>query len=222
MKGERTRLRFVDSSDLKASTVDFDELDVETAAGDALGNVEGFLVDVEARRPYYLVVDSGGWFKSRLFLVPIGHARLHQDDGTVVVDVPRATIEAFPEYDEERFPELSDEEMRRFEERTASACCPTAAADALAGRSTVRSHYDRPEWWQDRLYAWPSSERAVTTADSSPHYGGRAQPGDVIGIETGGEQTALGDDAEDENERREAAERQNAQRAREKLPAGKR
>jgi hypothetical protein len=35
---------------------------------------------------------------------------------------------------------------------------------------------------------------------------GRAQPGDVIGIETGGEETHIGEDREDEDERREDAE----------------
>jgi hypothetical protein len=43
--------------------------------------------------------------------------------------------------------------------------------------------------------------------DVSPHHGGRAQPGDVLGIETGGETTAIGDTSEDENERRRKAEK---------------
>jgi hypothetical protein len=50
-------------------------------------------------------------------------------------------------------------------------------------------------------------ERAKASAgEVSPHYGGRAQPGDVLGIETGGETTGIGDTAEDENARRRAAE----------------
>jgi hypothetical protein len=43
--------------------------------------------------------------------------------------------------------------------------------------------------------------------DVSPHLGGRAQPGDVLGIETGGETTEIGDTAEDENERRRRGEK---------------
>jgi hypothetical protein len=43
--------------------------------------------------------------------------------------------------------------------------------------------------------------------EDSPHFDGRAQPGDVLGLETGGERTGLGDTTEDENRRREAAER---------------
>jgi hypothetical protein len=43
--------------------------------------------------------------------------------------------------------------------------------------------------------------------DTSPHLGGRAQPGDILGIETGGETTAIGDTTEDENERRSDREK---------------
>jgi hypothetical protein len=54
----------------------------------------------------------------------------------------------------------------------------------------------------------PVTDEAATTAgDVSPHYGGRAQPGDVLGLETGGETTGIGDTAEDENKRRRDAEK---------------
>jgi len=46
--------------------------------------------------------------------------------------------------------------------------------------------------------------------DVSPHFGGRAQPGDVLGLETGGETTGIGDTSEDENERRRELEQQAA------------
>ena len=48
--------------------------------------------------------------------------------------------------------------------------------------------------------------------DPSPHYGGRAQPGDVLGVETGGERTHIGDTADDENARRRDAEETDAKR----------
>jgi hypothetical protein len=48
---------------------------------------------------------------------------------------------------------------------------------------------------------------ATRAGDVSPHLEGRAQPGDVLGIETGGETTAIGDTDEDENKRRQSAER---------------
>jgi hypothetical protein len=50
-------------------------------------------------------------------------------------------------------------------------------------------------------------ERVRDGDDVSPHHGGRAQPGDVLGIETGGETTEIGDTADDENDRRRKAEK---------------
>jgi hypothetical protein len=54
------------------------------------------------------------------------------------------------------------------------------------------------------------TERPADSGEVSPHFGGRAQPGDILGIETGGEVTELGDTSEDENERRRKAEEEDA------------
>ena len=109
-------------------------------------------------------------------------------------------------------------------------------ATAGSGYYDTRRHYRQPEWWGNRAYrtdrlrpvsaptvggaaagerAGQRAERAAVREDMvaregddvSPHYGGRAQPGDVLGIETGGERTGVGDTAEDEDERRRTAER---------------
>lgn len=42
---------------------------------------------------------------------------------------------------------------------------------------------------------------------TSPHFGRRAQPGDILGIETGGETTGIGDTPEDEDKRRHDLEK---------------
>jgi hypothetical protein len=51
-----------------------------------------------------------------------------------------------------------------------------------------------------------SETTSDTAGETSPHLGGRAQPGDVLGVETGGERTYVGDTSEDENKRRRDAE----------------
>jgi len=48
--------------------------------------------------------------------------------------------------------------------------------------------------------------KPVDSGDVSPHLGGRAQPGDILGIETGGETTTIGDTSDDENDRRRKLE----------------
>ena len=65
-------LRYLDAGDLDDSDVDFDGMRVESPTGEHLGDVDGFVVDSESGRPYYVVVDTGGWFKSKHFLLPIG------------------------------------------------------------------------------------------------------------------------------------------------------
>jgi hypothetical protein len=48
-------------------------------------------------------------------------------------------------------------------------------------------------------------EQETDPGDVSPHYGGRAQPGDILGIETGGETTKIGATPEDEDKVRKDA-----------------
>ncbi|HXW05084.1 MAG TPA: PRC-barrel domain-containing protein [Vicinamibacterales bacterium] len=242
-----SRLRFLDANDIDDSVVDFDGLDVEGRDDRKLGDIDGFIVDPGNARVYYAVVDSGGWFSSRRFLVPIGHATLDRDRGVMRLDMTKESLREYPEFDEDRFRAFSDDDLRTFEQRMATICCPDDAAGELRpgySHYDTRRHYQQPEWWRGGTWSpdrvgpietrrssspvgtsasaptlapdRPAGSRAADEerelvrargAEDSPHYGGRAQPGDVLGVETGGETTGIGDTPEDENKRREAAER---------------
>ena len=242
-----SRLRFLDANDVHDDVVDYDGLDVIGADGDKIGNLDGFIVDAEAGRMFHLVVDSGGWFRSRQFLVPAGHARIAATRRALIVDVTKDAVSRFPEFHPDRFRTFTDHDLRTFEQRTATACCPDEPIDDVSVATwgyDTRRHYAQPEWWRYRArhehlrpietFTRPRAmataaapvrelherdlrerdlrERELVTArgeerDYSPHLDGRAQPGDVLGIETGGERTHVGETAEDENKRRRAAER---------------
>ena len=79
-------LRYIDADAVGDQTLDFDGMKVRNAAMEKLGEVDGFIVDADSARPYYVVVDSGGWFKSKHFLVPIGHAKLDDDRCLALAD----------------------------------------------------------------------------------------------------------------------------------------
>jgi hypothetical protein len=228
-----------------------------------LGVVDGFIVDNVSMRPYYVVVDSDGWFKSTHFLVPIGHATLDDDRDAIVVDIPKEQIERFPGFDRNRFETLSQDDIRRMNDAICTITSGTvvrfAAGDPMSA-AWSRPEYRQPDWWtaagdrartstrlaraagdeaargtlaratgelqaereleRDRLErdrsAARESERELAAArdsEPSPHFDGRAQPGDVLGVETGGEQTHIGDTAQDENQRRIDAERDAAKGA---------
>jgi hypothetical protein len=205
-------------------------LKVRRPDGEKLGQVDGFIIDRDAQRAYYVVVDSGGWFSSRQFLVPIGHARMDGDGDALVLDVTRESISRYPEFDRDSFERFNDDELSAYQARFGDACCEDMP--------DPHDHFAQPGWWRSEYYSWDVPAAVGTTGiaaasgerrpgvgdrddddrevvgtrgleggDISPHVGGRAQPGDVLGLETGGERTGLGDTDEEENERRRSAER---------------
>jgi hypothetical protein len=252
-----SRLRFVDADEVGSEVVEFDGLKVRRPDGEKLGEVDGFIIDRDAQRAHYVVVDSGGWFRSRQFLVPIGHARLDDDGDALVLDVTRESISQYPEFDRNSFERFDNDELRAYQQRFDDVCC----GDEV-GTST-HDHYAQPSWWRTEYYNWdvpagvstagtvasPGNRRTALDdalpgdidgdepekrrhdrdvldrdryrehehavvgtsgkegGDVSPHLGGRAQPGDVLGVETGGETSRLGDTDEDEDKRRRDAER---------------
>jgi hypothetical protein len=246
-------LRYVDADKITVPDLALDGMKVRNDAMEKLGTVDGFIVDNTSMRPYYVVVDSGGWFKSKDFLVPIGHARLDDDRDALVVDVAKSRIEKFPGFDRDTFDRLGENDIRRMNDAICGACSDTTVVSSSGEHlwaSWDRPDYRQPDWWRSNvalgggvspgmtdagyvaratgeLQANDALERDVArrtgqtrssnervtererelvvareTEDVSPHFDGRAQPGDVIGLETGGERTHIGETSEDENKRR--------------------
>ena len=231
-------LKYLPADDLDDQEVDFDGMKVESPSADALGKAEGFIVDSESGRPYYVVVDAGGWFKSKHFLLPVGHVRLEEDRKVLMADMTKERVERFPGFDLSKFDKMSADDLKRLNVETLQACTLSGVVYTYSETEPYTDAWNRgdfsyPDWWSgqrpsERSSSTPapkaevgsripsadtfdrsSREREAVVAkagDSSPHFEGRAQPGDVIGVETGGEQTHVGDTAEDEDNRREAAQ----------------
>ena len=70
MDHPKPNLKIVDASEYQTGQ-EFDGASVITATGEELGNVEGFVVDTNSGQPSYVVVDAGGWFTSKYFLLPM-------------------------------------------------------------------------------------------------------------------------------------------------------
>jgi PRC-barrel domain len=161
MDHPRSWMRYVDAADLNAGAIDFDGLDVEAASGAELGDVDGFIIDVNSGRPYYIVVDAGGWFRTKSYLLPVGHARLDSRRKVLVADLTRDRIEQFPGFDKDEFERLSDDELNRFGAATAAACCETD--DQPDKPFGAQLHYRKPEWWETGFY----DPEGMVASDSS-------------------------------------------------------
>ena len=153
MDRPRPWLRYVEASDLGDTDVDFDGVPVNNPAGEKLGEVDGFIIDSDSARPYYVVVDAGGWFKSKHYLLPVGHAQFDAARQLFVADLSRDRINRFPGFDKDEFEKLSDEELEAIDVRIASACCPgDLVATGSPSWGDRWSHYKQPDWWQSNYY----------------------------------------------------------------------
>ena len=224
-------LRYVAAGHLSSSVLDLDGRELTGSSGEALGRLDGFLVDTLSGRPEFIVVGAGDWHGGRRYLVPADHARFDPRERALSVDFGRDAVARFPAIDDRRIEALRHDELGRYREEVTRACCPD---DEDLRRLDLASRADATSaWWN--ATGWMTSmvpgaptvsaggaadERMAAAADrerwassrgdregTAPTVGERAQPGDVIGIESGGETTSIGETAEDEDRRRERAER---------------
>jgi hypothetical protein len=207
-------LRYVEADKVDDKTLDVDDMLVRNSAKEKLGDVDGFIVDSESGRPYYLVVGAGGWFKSKQFLVPIGQVQVDDDRDAFVVGLSKEQIHRFPGFDNDEFEKLTDRDIKRINDQICDVYEPGVVypTDEPYFAAWARKPYRSPDWWAEN--STPEARGRADAGDQSPHLGGRAQPGDVLGLETAGERTYIGDTDEDENKRRRDAEKAAAAKAR--------
>ena len=139
-------LRYVDADDINDDTIDFDGMDVASPTGEHLGNVDGFIVDSESARPYYLVVDAGGWFKSKHFLLPVGHIRFDADEEALVTDIDRDRVNRFPGFNKDEFDKLTADDVKRLNDDTCSACNIEGVAIVYAADEPLAKAWSRPDF----------------------------------------------------------------------------
>ena len=165
MDHPRPGLRYVSVKDLDGGRQTFEDFTVEDPGGERLGVLEGFVVNVNDTRPYYAVVDGGGWFKSKHFLLPIGHVALDNESHRLIADVTKDHVKRYPGFDLDEFRKLSDDELYRMAQQMVAACCPDQSVDANApavARFEMWAHYRTPTWWDGR-YSAPSEETTGAT-----------------------------------------------------------
>jgi sporulation protein YlmC with PRC-barrel domain len=81
-----------------------------------LGKIEDVIFDYSTGVIRYVVVDTGGWLTTKLFIVPAERLRAsaeHKDD--FAVDLTKAQVESFPPYNESDLE--SDEQWSEYEGR---------------------------------------------------------------------------------------------------------
>jgi PRC-barrel domain len=93
---------------------------------DKVGSVENILIDENTGRFRYLIVDTGFWVFGKKVLVPVGLARLDDDDKRVyVAGLTKQQVEDLPEFTEDL---AIDQD---YEERVRGVYRPSAGSSAV-------------------------------------------------------------------------------------------
>jgi hypothetical protein len=140
--------------------VDFNGMKVEGPSDEKLGKVEGFIVDSDSGRPYYVVVDAGGWFKSKHFLLPVGHVRFDSSRKALMADVTKDRAERFPGFDLSKFDKMTPDDIKQFNVETLQACTISGVVYAYSETEPYTSAWDRadfsyPDWWRGQQPSEP-------------------------------------------------------------------
>jgi ferritin-like metal-binding protein YciE len=172
-----SRLRYLDVDDLDDSVFNYRELTIRNRSHEDLGALDGFIVESAAGRPLYYVVDSGGWFIGRRYLIPVGQVSFEATRKALVVNLDRDTIKRYPEFSTNAFLAMSDDEVRRYERRVLHTIAPAATTSTAYWEAYERlPEYTQPDWL--RPLARPREQQPIgrVAAPETRWRGERATP----------------------------------------------
>lgn len=100
---------------LSSSTLTGD--DVKNSAGEDLGEIKDFMIDLNDGRIAYAVMAFGGFLGmgDKLFAVPWSAMRLNTEDHCFVLDVDKERLKQAPGFDKDNWPDFADPQ---FHQRT--------------------------------------------------------------------------------------------------------
>lgn len=112
------KLRFVDARQLDYSKLAAGgALRVRNDADDDLGTFDGLILDVDANRPEYIVVDSGGFLVGRRYLLPVSEVRFDPSNGLLRVALAKDVALRYPPFDADEFQSMDERALRGYESK---------------------------------------------------------------------------------------------------------
>ena len=149
--GELAHLSDLKDFDIPKGEPDPRGWDVKTADGVKIGKVDDLLVDTGLGRLRYLEVKLKGDFADRAekeyVLIPIGEARLDDDEDDVIVSVNQANLAGIPAYDRQALTRDYERSLRTYYEGTA----PSQVSGAVVEREV--DFYANPQFDERKFFA---------------------------------------------------------------------
>jgi ferritin-like metal-binding protein YciE len=151
----RSRMRYVAAADLHGFT--YGGYRINTPDHDDIGSIDGFIADGESGRPLYYVVDSGGWFSGRRYLIPIAQLELVAEERAFRTELTREQLRRYPEFSTTAFVAMNDDEAARYERRMLETVVPFRHQVRRATEHPIYADlpiYQPPAWLMTGV--WPT------------------------------------------------------------------
>jgi ferritin-like metal-binding protein YciE len=143
-----SRLTYVNRTDLNRQDA-FSDVRVIGAANEDLGSVDGFVVDRASGRPYYVVVDSGGWFTGNRYLLPINSLNFDRSGRRMRAPLDKDVIKKYPKFDGDAF-ESAGDRGEQYERRLLETYAKAPGAVPSRAESWDYERFEQfrqPQWW---------------------------------------------------------------------------
>jgi hypothetical protein len=120
--GNRSRLRYLEAGRLQTPVGDLDHVELLGSNDQALGNLDGVLIDPVERRLRFYVVAGTGRYRLRRYLLPSDCAAQMDHDGrSLRIDLDATGLARCEEFETSSVPRYSDEDLigSMFQRRSA-------------------------------------------------------------------------------------------------------
>ena len=188
-----SRLKFVPAMAASKDYGAHERLPVVSSANEELGTFDGLIIDSTTQEPRYAIVDSGGLFIHRRYLLPFDGVTFNVEQRTLRVEVARDIASRYPSFDPDEFKKMSDSELRRYENRLLRLFPPTRERGAAAAPAAT------PEWIMTGTWITVAPEQAGRLNDDTRPFANEFRPaaGDASAVEPRARERLVARSAED-------------------------
>jgi hypothetical protein len=104
-------LRYLDATRVDTPIGRLADLALVSPTDESLGSVDGVVINPSERKVCYLVVESGGWWSSRRYLLPLEPFRVDRQRKAVRVELEATDIRQLPQVHAGEFTPFGDYDL---------------------------------------------------------------------------------------------------------------
>jgi ferritin-like metal-binding protein YciE len=164
------RLRFVPAVAATGGHGAHERLPVWSDSDEELGTFDGLVIDSASQEPRYAVIDSGGLFMHRRFLLPFDAVSFDSEKRILRVQVAKDIASRYPSFDPGEFGKMSDSDIRRYEARLGRLFIHSAQHTVRTAPATT------PEWIMTGTWITVPPEQAGRLSDETRPFANEFRP----------------------------------------------